>query len=176
MRKILQGIAFVTAMLTATSAFAATALVTTSLNLRTGPGTGYPVITSMPNGALVDVRGCVRGYNWCRVDWRGYDGWASASYLAMQSGPYRGRVYSNYGAEIGIPLIAGAIIGGALLSDHDHYYYRHHRYWRRHDWRGRHYRHWNGGGHHWNGRHFGGGVTVVPDICAGGHRPHHGSC
>jgi uncharacterized protein YraI len=173
MKKVLPGIAFVTALFTATSAFAATALVTTDLNMRTGPGTGYPVITAMPDGAIVNVRGCTSGYSWCRVDWRGRDGWASANYLAMQTGRYRGRAYSNYGAEIGIPLIAGAIIGGALLSDHDHYYH-HRRYWRHHHWRGRDH------DHHWRGHHRGHYVVprsaVRPSFCPGGHRRHHGNC
>jgi uncharacterized protein YraI len=68
MNRILQCATFATAMLVASSAFARPALVTTDLNLRRGPGTGYRVITAMPNGAIVDVHGCVRGYRWCRVD------------------------------------------------------------------------------------------------------------
>lgn len=155
MNKILQCATFATAMLVATSAFAKPALVTTDLNLRRGPGTGYRVITAMPNGAIVDVHGCVRGYNWCRVDWRGYDGWASARYLAFRSGRYSGRVYSDYGSSIGIPLIAGAIIGGALLSDHHPYYHHHwrhhHRRWVRHHWR--HHPRWSNHRHHHRRHH-----------------------
>ena len=59
---------------------AGAATVTNDLNLRTGPGTGYRVITAMPAGAYVDVLNC--GGAWCRVDWRGTVGYASASYLA----------------------------------------------------------------------------------------------
>lgn len=55
-------------------------VTTTALNLRDGPGTGYAVITSMPEGAMVDVQEC-RG-NWCALYWRGFRGYASASYLA----------------------------------------------------------------------------------------------
>jgi uncharacterized protein YraI len=59
---------------------AAAAIVTNPLNLRRGPGTGFGVITTMPPGARADVIEC--GGAWCRVAWRGLEGFASASYLA----------------------------------------------------------------------------------------------
>lgn len=182
MKRVLQGLAFVAVMATATSAYAATAMVTTNLNLRTGPSTAYPAITSMPDGVVVNVRGCTAGYNWCRVDWNGYDGWAAANYLAMREGQYRNRYYSNYGAEIGIPLIAGAVIGGALLSDHHHHWRRHH------GWHGGPPPRWRGGPpHHWRGgppprRHGGWHGGPPPRFggrggrCPGGAPPHHGTC
>jgi len=65
---------------------AAAAIVTSPLNLRRGPGTGFGVITAMPPGARVDVLEC--GGAWCRVAWRGIEGFASASYLAGGGGAY----------------------------------------------------------------------------------------
>ena len=41
------------------------AVVTGDLNLRSGPGTGYRVIDTMPAGSYVDVIGCTGA--WCRV-------------------------------------------------------------------------------------------------------------
>lgn len=61
-------------------ASAAPASVTSDLNMRAGPGTGYGVVTVLPAGAVVDVIGCTG--SWCRVSWRGISGYASASYLA----------------------------------------------------------------------------------------------
>jgi hypothetical protein len=61
------------------------ATVTTDLNLRRGPGTGYHVVTSLPAGARIDVGRC-RG-SWCKVGWRGHSGYASANYI---SGEQRG--------------------------------------------------------------------------------------
>jgi uncharacterized protein YraI len=58
-------------------AAAAPALVATDLNVRSGEGTGYPVMAVMPAGAVVDVSGC--GNGWCYVS--EYGGFASASYL-----------------------------------------------------------------------------------------------
>jgi uncharacterized protein YraI len=61
------------------AALAYPAQVSQDLNLRSGPGTNYRILGSMPGGAIVDVEGCRGG--WCRVDYRGREGWASARYL-----------------------------------------------------------------------------------------------
>jgi uncharacterized protein YraI len=71
-------------LVSASTAVAAT--VTGPLNLRRGPGTGFGVITTLPPGAHVDVLEC--GGSWCRVAWRGIEGFASASYLAGGGGTY----------------------------------------------------------------------------------------
>jgi uncharacterized protein YraI len=65
-------------------AAAAPARVVTDLNVRSGEGTGYPVVAVMPAGAVVDVTGC--GDGWCFV--RDYDGFASASYLDIGAATY----------------------------------------------------------------------------------------
>lgn len=58
---------------------ASAATVTNDLNLRSGPGTRYGVIDTMPAGAYVNVIGC--SGSWCRVSWHGRVGYASSSYL-----------------------------------------------------------------------------------------------
>lgn len=131
MRNLLKAVAFSFGLLTATSAMAASAFVTTDLNVRAGPSTGYPAVGVLPNGALVEVLGCTSGYSWCRVNYGGLDGWASSAYLAHQSGGYAGRTYAGTAATIGIPLIAGIVIGG-ILDDDDDWDHRHH--WRGRDW------------------------------------------
>ena len=65
-------------------AAAAPGQVTGSVNLRAGPSTGYPIITTIPAGARIDVRNCA---SWCSVGFAGYSGWVSASYVA--AGAYR---------------------------------------------------------------------------------------
>lgn len=50
-----------------------------SVNLRTGPGTNYTRITTIPAGARVNVLRCGR---WCEVVYGGRKGWASAAYIA----------------------------------------------------------------------------------------------
>ncbi|AVO44279.1 SH3 domain-containing protein [Phreatobacter cathodiphilus] len=58
-------------------ALARPAMVETDLNVRAGQGTSHPVISVLPEGTVVDVRGC--GDGWCYVPELG--GYASASYL-----------------------------------------------------------------------------------------------
>ncbi len=55
-----------------------------TVNLRSGPGTAYARIATIPHGARVDVLSCAR---WCEVVYRGYRGWASAAYIAQQTAP-----------------------------------------------------------------------------------------
>lgn|SRR5690349_18023835 len=76
MRLLLTALAFAALPL---PAFAdATAL--TTLNVRSGPGTGYHVVDVLHRGETVDVAGCRPG--WCFVHTRHAAGWASAGYLA----------------------------------------------------------------------------------------------
>jgi uncharacterized protein YraI len=76
----LKQFALAAGVLLVSASTAAAAVVTNPLNLRRGPGVGYRVIAAMPPGTRVDVIEC--GGNWCRVAWRGIEGFASASYLA----------------------------------------------------------------------------------------------
>jgi len=72
-------------LLSAGAASAAPALVTGDLNLRTGPGAHYRVLTVLPGGVTVNVRGC--GGGWCRIAWRDGYGYASSRYLDLGGGP-----------------------------------------------------------------------------------------
>lgn len=148
--KVLFLTAVVTAgMVVAGAAQAANAIVTAALNVRTGPGTGYRVIGSIPNRSPINVHSCTTAYRWCQVSYGGFSGWASSRYLAMREGVSSSSSddFGRTAALIGIPLIAGAAIGAAI-SDRDDYYRG--RHWHRHrgdhhrwDHRGRHHRHWN---------------------------------
>jgi uncharacterized protein YraI len=63
----------------AVPAAAEAARTTGSVNLRTGPGTIYEVITTLPPGVYVSVSRCTGG--WCAVNAAGFSGWISASYI-----------------------------------------------------------------------------------------------
>lgn len=62
------------------------AVVSSDLNLRSGPGTGYRVIDTMPAGSYVDVAGCTG--SWCQVQFGGITGYASANYLSGENADY----------------------------------------------------------------------------------------
>ena len=74
------GLAVMALGATAAGAYAATAYATGSVNVRSGPGTGYRVVDQLRRGEVVDVQSC-RG-SWCRVSKPGPDGWVSANYLS----------------------------------------------------------------------------------------------
>lgn len=67
----------------ASSAAAQTRLaeVTTNLNLRAGPDTHYPIVTTIPRGAEVSIFSCTSRYGWCDVGFSTRRGWVSADYL-----------------------------------------------------------------------------------------------
>ncbi len=107
---------------------ASAAAVTNDLNVRSGPGTGYGVVMTLPAGAEVGVIGCNGG--WCRVSFGSGEGFVSASYLAGDGGPvYAASPPVYVGPTIGL----GFGFGGG---------------WH-HGWRGHHG--WHGGG--WHGHH-----------------------
>ncbi len=62
------------------------------VNVRAGPGTQFPAVGSLPRGTRIDVRGCVDGYEWCDVAFRGGRGWVSARFLEVLADGRRGRL------------------------------------------------------------------------------------
>lgn len=133
------------ALLVSTNAYASSAIVTSTINLRVGPGTQYGTIGAIPNGVGITVAGCTSGYGWCQVTYGGMTGWAASSYIAIQTGNGY-TTNDNFGstaAAVGIPLIAGIAIGSALAANSGPYWGP--------GWGPGPYRGWNGGGNVYNG-------------------------
>jgi hypothetical protein len=84
--KTLTATAAAAALLVSVAASAATATVSTELNMRTGPGTGYPVVQVLPRGAQVDAN-CSAGSSWCQVYYSGIPGYVSSRYLTTYAPP-----------------------------------------------------------------------------------------
>ncbi len=106
----------------ATAAPVNNAYVTTSLHLRAGPGTYYPVVTTMRAGDRVSIYGCLSGWTWCDIGWHGYRGWAAGRYLQVAYHDRRRPVYS-YGPYLGLPFLSFSI--GPYWNEH----YRHRRFY-----------------------------------------------
>ncbi len=63
------------------SALAWPAITTANVNLRSGPGTGFRVMTTIPDGSDVDVEQCDASGSWCAVSVDDRTGFMSGSYL-----------------------------------------------------------------------------------------------
>jgi uncharacterized protein YraI len=121
--------ALVAALLLApTAALAAPGIVTVSTGLRAGPGPGFPLVDRVPEGARVNIHGCLRGNAWCDVSFSDDRGWVSSQYLEYL---YRNHyVYlPDYVDEIDVPVVPFV-----LTSYWSSYYagrpwYRRHAYW-----------------------------------------------
>src|ERR1044072_7502039 len=131
-------------LLSTGAALAVPATAQNDLNVRSGPGTQYPVVGSIQGGETVDVGGCTG--SWCQVSFSGGSGYASRSYLAMGGGapgpavaaaPY---VYDD--GDYGDYYDYGYAYGPLALI------YANPRFRHRHGWNGR--PGWNGG--NWAGR------------------------
>jgi hypothetical protein len=68
----------------ATGAAAAPALATNNVNMRQGPGTNYPIITTIPGGSTVEVAGCEG--QWCTIVWQGQTGYSIATSFDQGAG------------------------------------------------------------------------------------------
>ena len=68
-------------------ALGAPGVTTTSVNVRSGPGTNFPSIRTLPAGAGVDVGECEDSGSWCAVTVNGQRGFVSGRYLEETAKP-----------------------------------------------------------------------------------------
>ena len=92
----------ITLLLAAGPALAVPGYSTAHLNLRTGPGTQYPIAGMMEYNVRSNITGCLVDYSWCSVTVAGLNGWASAEYLVVDKG---GEVMQITGPDSGIPVV-----------------------------------------------------------------------
>ncbi len=105
MRQTLAGLALAASVLgPLADAAAAPGTTTAPVYLRAGPSPAYPVVTTLPPGAQLEVLGCVEDWAWCDVAWGAARGWVSAGYLAF---PYAGppAPLYRYGPSIGLTIV-----------------------------------------------------------------------
>jgi uncharacterized protein YraI len=95
-----------TAMLaSSTWASAQEAFTTNDVNMRAGPGTRYPVVTTIPADREVFIHGCLSNWDWCDVSWRRNRGWVFSDYLEAL---YRSRRigFDEYRGFVDIPFVS----------------------------------------------------------------------
>ena len=94
-----------TAMLaSSTWASAQEAFTTGDVNMRAGPGSRYPVVTTIPEDRQVYIHGCLSDWDWCDVSWRRNRGWVFSDYLEAL---YRNRrvAFDEYRTFVDIPFV-----------------------------------------------------------------------
>ena len=123
----LKTLAIAAGVLLASAGIAAAATVTNDLNLRSGPGSRYHVIDTMPAGAYVRVISC--GGSWCRVNWHGRVGYASSRYLGG------GRAYAAPPPVYYAPPPMVRFGFGFGFGNRPYRDWRHHRDWRHRPYR-----------------------------------------
>lgn len=69
------------ALFTGASQAETRAVVTQTVNVRSGPGPDHRVIDRLYRGERVRVERCANQRRWCYVRHRGRDGWVSSRYL-----------------------------------------------------------------------------------------------
>src|SRR5579862_9492135 len=86
---------------------ASAAVSTTDLNMRSGPGPGYPVIGVIPANAPVAIGSCAANTDWCMVNAYGMSGWADTAYLA-RGGSFSGLRTYRYLPRAGATVTYGS--------------------------------------------------------------------
>lgn len=87
----------------------------TSVNLRAGPGTWYPVVKAMPPSAALTIYGCLDAASWCDVSWAGSRGWVSSNYVHVY---YQGQAVTLSPAVIPMIGLTVAAFNQAYWNNH----------------------------------------------------------
>lgn len=93
------------------------AMVTTEgdpLNLRSGAGTGFSVVTKLQNGASVKVLGVFDG--WYKVTYNGTEGYVSSDYITLTADDKGTRKDGDVLVEQAAPL-AGSVLGQSIVNE-----------------------------------------------------------
>lgn len=132
LRSLVLAIAVVTAAAASPALASVGGVATTSVNMRAGPGTQYPVVNVVPHRASFPIHGCAADGSWCDIGWGGDRGWVSASYINVM---YNGQPRA-LSASI-VPTVGIATVAFGVAYWDAHYHSKNwHAHWGRYDHHG----------------------------------------
>ncbi len=105
LKSTLLAVAATAAFLLPVAAQAAEGFATANVNMRSGPSTRYPAVTSIPAGTPVQIHGCLADTPWCDVSFYKGRGWVAGRYIQAEYQRRRIYVEPDYYDNLGIPLI-----------------------------------------------------------------------
>lgn len=97
------------------------AYATATVNVRSGPGTGYRVVDALYPGERVEIRNC--SGRWCYVIKSGPDGWVAKSYLGASARKSRRAPNVNFSIEFGFGQDRGRFERGEVCF-YEHFNYK----------------------------------------------------
>lgn len=85
-----------------------TVMVNTTLNVRSSPSASAPTVARLPNGMIVENRGCrmAEGRRWCQIADGDATGWAAGDFLVEAAGPSAAPPSSGGTDASGVPNAA----------------------------------------------------------------------
>jgi uncharacterized protein YraI len=90
------------------------------LNIRSGPGSQYPVLAQTRYNQMVTVNGCLKDVSWCDVVYQGVRGWAAGQYLDYDAADGSIVLLSQAGGKVSIPLVTyttvDLVTAGAIVA------------------------------------------------------------
>jgi uncharacterized protein YraI len=118
-KSLIAGVSALAAVIAAPSmAMALQAVAVTDLNMRAGPGSQHPIVTTIQSNGQVEILGCLEQGQWCQVNWQGNQGWAYSEYLAITETDERIFV-PQARSVLDIPIVAfegAAGVAGAAVT------------------------------------------------------------
>ena len=97
------GLALAAIVVSGSSAFAVDAQALGNANVRSGPGTSFPVVSTLHTGETVDVVECNAANTWCRIFHTGPDGWVARSLLGAPGTADESGSSVQFGMTIPLP-------------------------------------------------------------------------
>ena len=98
---------------------------TSSLNMRTGPGTSYSIISALSSGTSVEVTGLYKnnsGGYWYQINYNGTDGYVDASYVTQINFLYDDVAVLSPAMDSNLPVGEPYSLTGEIISENNNIY------------------------------------------------------